>query len=253
MPFVLFCGLPASGKTLRVAELKTYIIEKYPDRNVNVVSDHSLGVNRNKVYAESREEKQVRGTLKSAVQRLLNKDDVVILDSLNYIKGFRYELYCVTKSCQTPQCVVWCDINPALAADWNTRRDSGEQYSSDILSGLVMRFEEPKPNNRWDSPLIVVQSDDRLPCKEICDAIFERKAPPPNHSTQSQPLSSTNFLHELDRVTQETLALQHTRPLTLSELQRQKRQFISYTKTHPVEDTSSLTSMFVQFLNSSLQ
>ena len=51
MPFVLFCGLPASGKTKRAEELKTYITEKYPDRNVNIVSDHNFGVNRNKVYA----------------------------------------------------------------------------------------------------------------------------------------------------------------------------------------------------------
>ena len=46
-----------------------------------------------------------------------------------------------------------------------------------------MRFEAPKPNNRWDSPLFVIQKDDTLPYEAISDAIFKRKAPPPNAST----------------------------------------------------------------------
>lgn len=44
-----------------------------------------------------------------------------------------------------------------------------------------------------------------------------------------------------------------TRVYTLAELQRHKRQFITYTKMHPVEDTSKITSMFVQYLNNCLR
>ena len=51
-------------------------------------------------------EKMTRGTLKSAVERNLNKDTIVILDSLNYIKGFRYELFCIAKSVATPIVIV---------------------------------------------------------------------------------------------------------------------------------------------------
>ena len=36
---------------------------------------------------ESSKEKSLRGELKSQVHKLISKDDVVILDSLNYIKG----------------------------------------------------------------------------------------------------------------------------------------------------------------------
>ena len=36
----------------------------------------------------------------------MSKEDIVILDSLNYIKGYRYELFCIIKLCQTTQCVV---------------------------------------------------------------------------------------------------------------------------------------------------
>ena len=48
-----------------------------------------------------------------------------------------------------------------------------------------MRFEEPNPNQRWDSPLFVIQPDDILPFKNIEDAIFNRKPPPPNMATQN--------------------------------------------------------------------
>lgn len=42
----------------------------------------------------------------SAVERTLSKDDIVIADGMNYIKGFRYQLYCVARAISTPHCVV---------------------------------------------------------------------------------------------------------------------------------------------------
>lgn len=280
MPLVILCGFPVSGKTSRAGELQKYLAENFPQQTVHVVSDHSLNVNRNEVYVSSHMEKEVRGSLKSAVQRLLNKDDVVILDSLNYIKGVRYELYCVSKGCHTTQCVIFCDSSKDLVTTRNQSRlketgDGPDAYNSDVLEGLVMRFEPPNPSSRWDSPLFVVQPEDTLPVEAICSALFERKAPPPNQSTQSQPLSSTNFLYELDRVTQDIVSrildaqktgapgdlipipgtkekLMLMRPMSLSELQRHKRQFITYTKMHPVDDTAKLPGLFVQYLNNCL-
>ncbi|KAK7498494.1 hypothetical protein BaRGS_00010154 [Batillaria attramentaria] len=277
MPLVIICGFPLSGKTSRAKELEEHISKHFPQRKVHVVSDHSLKVQRNEVYKSSPLEKEVRGLLKSSVQRLLNKDDVVILDSLNYIKGFRYELYCVSKSCHTTQCVVFCDASKeaVCARSGSGDGDVENAYGQDVLEGLMMRFEPPNPSNRWDSPLFVIQTEDTLPVDDICAALFEKKAPPPNQSTQSQPLSSTNFLYELDRVTQEVVtrlldaqktgapgdmisipgAKEHfmfTRTLSLSELQRHRRQFITYTKMHPVDDIAKLPGLFVHYLSSSL-
>lgn len=113
---------------------------------------------------------------------------------------------------------------------------------NDSLDGLILRFEAPDSRNRWDSPLFTIQKEDSLPFEAICDALFKRKAPPPNQSTKSvrtllilwlcscimyfwneyqnfkflvlflfviqQPLSSTNFLYELDKVTQDVLMVQ---------------------------------------------
>ncbi|KPP63752.1 protein KTI12-like, partial [Scleropages formosus] len=121
------------------------------------------------------------------------------------------------------------------------------------LDSLVMRFEPPDSRNRWDSPLFTVQKDDALPLVAISDAVFRRKAPAPNQSTQSQPLSSANFLHQLDRVTQDVLMVELTRSLNMVELRRLRRQFISYSKMHPTEDMGQIANMFVQYLNRNMK
>ena len=55
----------------------------------------------------------------------------------------------------------------------------------DSFDALVMRFEGPVAKNRWDSPLFSVAPSEALPCQAIYDALFHRKAPPPNLSTVS--------------------------------------------------------------------
>ncbi|KAL4216392.1 kti12 [Mactra antiquata] len=275
MPFILLCGFPSSGKSRRASELEEFFKNKC-EKSVNVISDHSIGVDRNKVYEDSKNEKIVRGNLKSSVQRNLSKDSVTILDSLNYIKGFRYELYCVTKEAQTTHCVIHCCTSSNTASEWNKNREPAEQYTQEIFDGLVMRFEEPIGNNRWDSPLFTVQPDDCLPLEAISDVLFKRKPPPQNASTLPQPLSSTSFLYELDKVTTDiiqvikaamktfipgdqitipcaTEKLSLLRPFSLAELQRSRRQFITYTKMHPVDDTTKIGNMFVQYLNNTLK
>ncbi|GFR11708.1 protein KTI12 homolog [Trichonephila clavata] len=127
------------------------------------------------------------------------------------------------------------------------------------FDALVQRFEAPDSRNRWDSPLFISHKDEDLPLKGIEKALYQRKAPPPNLSTQCQPLAATNFLYDFDKVTQgivkSILNAQklstpgdfisipdadqkiHTMdPLTAGELARIRRQFISYMKSHPISD-----------------
>ncbi|XP_051776315.1 protein KTI12 homolog [Erpetoichthys calabaricus] len=274
MPLVIFCGFPCSGKSRRSEELKEYLTEK-TGRRVLVVGDETAGIDKNSVYSDSQKEKNLRGVLKSEVERKITKDDVVILDSLNYIKGYRYELFCLIKHAQTPHCLVYCLTSADISSTWNSIREKEKQYKQEILDSLIMRFESPDSRNRWDSPLFTVQKDDILPFEEICDAIFSRKAPPPNQSTQSQPLSSTNFLYELDKVTQDILMevvnvqktsvpgdliaipgsfmyIILTRNLNMAELRKLRRQFISYMKMHPTENIGQIANMFAQYLNKSI-
>ena len=54
--------------------------------------------------------------------------------------------------------------------------------------------------NRWDSQLFLSLAAHPLDLSTVSAGIFDRAAPPPNQSTQCQPLSSANFLHEVDKV-----------------------------------------------------
>ncbi|XP_061898524.1 protein KTI12 homolog [Entelurus aequoreus] len=274
MPLIIMCGFPCSGKTRRTEELKAYF-EQHTDKKIHVVGDSALAVEKNAVYADSQKEKQVRAVLKAEVERKVNKDDIVILDSLNYIKGYRYELFCLTKHAQTPQCLVYCLTSEDVSSAWNASRDAEVQYTQELLKALVLRFEAPDSRNRWDSPLFTVLQDDTLQFEAVADAIFKRKAPPPNQSTQSQPLSSANFLYELDKITQDVLMaifnaqktsvpgdfvsvpgatekIVLTSSVNMAKLRKFRRQFISYTKMHPTENTEHISNMFVQYLNKSL-
>lgn len=275
MPLIIITGFPSSGKSRRTSELKDYF-EKEKNKTVLVVSENKLvDKDKNKILNDSRLEKDLRGTLKADALRQLNNESVVILDAGNYIKGFRYELYCASKQIKTPHCLVHSLAPIEQAQTWNQSRSESEQYTQDVFDGLVRRYEAPNSSNRWDSPMFTLLPEDTPPFDAIYGALFLRKPPPPNQSTETQPLSSTNFLYELDRITQEVtsviMSAQKTlvvgddikvpgstesislgRKVTLGELTRARRQFISYTKLHPVEDTKKLTSLFVQYLNTTL-
>jgi protein KTI12 len=55
---------------------------------------------------DSQKEKESRGKIMSDVQREIGQDVVVIADSMNYIKGYRYQLYCLARGVKTIHCVV---------------------------------------------------------------------------------------------------------------------------------------------------
>lgn len=58
------------------------------------------------MYDNARTEKMARGAAYSRARRALGKDSFVILDGMNYIKGFRYQLWCEAKAAGTGCCVV---------------------------------------------------------------------------------------------------------------------------------------------------
>ncbi|KAF2356131.1 Protein KTI12/L-seryl-tRNA(Sec) kinase, partial [Trinorchestia longiramus] len=99
-------------------------------------------------YNNSSQEKTVRASVKAAVLRSINENTVVIVDASNYIKGYRYELYCVGKQHSTPHCVVQCVLTPAEAWQWNTARPESEQYDRATFDALVFRYEAPDSRNR---------------------------------------------------------------------------------------------------------
>jgi protein KTI12 len=108
MPLLLMCGYPASGKTTHAQAIARQLTDR--GIRVHIVNEESLGFIRASVYDNPAAEKIARGLLKGSVEQLLSKDDVVIADACNYIKGFRYELYALTPTHLAPR-VAACDNN----------------------------------------------------------------------------------------------------------------------------------------------
>ena len=61
---------------------------------------------------DSRSEKPARATLFAAIQRQMGQDTILIVDALNYIKGFRYQLYCSAREFKLRVCTVGFRIIP---------------------------------------------------------------------------------------------------------------------------------------------
>lgn len=108
MPLIVLSGPPCSGKTTRAKELYEHFTNL--GKKVIIINEESLLINKNEGYKDSLTEKMTRGSLKGATDRNLSKDTVVISDSLNYIKGYRYELYCIARAAGTRLLVVCISI-----------------------------------------------------------------------------------------------------------------------------------------------
>ena len=129
---IMISGYPSSGKTYRSKQIISYLEKRIfslstetlttsasPDitasssasssrltrLSVVHINDQTLNIPRN-AYALAKTEKDARAALTSAIKRALGKDVIVIADALNYIKGFRYQLFCEAKALGTPSCVV---------------------------------------------------------------------------------------------------------------------------------------------------
>ncbi|XP_058830080.1 protein KTI12 homolog [Topomyia yanbarensis] len=276
MPLVVITGFPASGKSFRAAQIQKFFEKR--GITVHLVSEWNCiqlaGYSKNEHFRDSQKEKLVRCNVKSEAIRLLTKDDLVIVDGTNYIKGFRYEIYCASKASRTTQCTIYCAITQGQAWDFNqTENKGGESYQRDVFDALCLRYEEPQANNRWDSPLFTIFPEEELDEDSIFNALFKQKALIPNLSTQNPPLSSTNFLFEMDKITQDiidgvlsaqklgligSVKVNNASPVDVpsdmnaSQLNRLRRQFLSYMKLHTTSNTTleNIPSMFVQFVNS---
>lgn len=124
-------------------------------------------------------------------------------------KGYRYELYCASKAARSTQCTVYCAISRDNAWNFNQNRIAADEietingdnsvvpYTREIFDALLLRYEEPIANNRWDSPLFTLLPDSELPLDDLYASLYENKPPPPNLATQNvSDLQFYNFILE---------------------------------------------------------
>lgn len=179
-------------------------------------------------------EKDARASIYGAVKRVLSDKDIVILDGLNYIKGWRYQLHCEAKAVRTPSCILQLGCSKEKAKEVNdsrlqkeTERDASQEtgdpaqneeeapYSPENWENLVFRYEEPNPMTRWDSPLFtLVWEDDEDQAKQVFDGLWDaiageaRKITRPNQATVQRSRDvGGDYLYILDKETQDIVKL----------------------------------------------
>lgn len=200
MALVVICGFPASGKTTFSTLLATNIRES--GRDVVVVDDdgrtsvdgsESHGRSPAEKYATSADEKVIRSRARAAAERALDGRRVVILDAPNYVKGYRYELWCAARTHGVAHCVVHvrAEADTCVARDFG--RDSGDSYGEALVRALIARFEAPNAKNRWDFPLHLVdaesaESTEKLHsrAREVADAVLDGGPKSSNGKTQTR-------------------------------------------------------------------
>ncbi|KAI1413742.1 chromatin associated protein KTI12 [Hypoxylon sp. FL1857] len=259
MPLIIVTGFPTSGKTTRAKQLHSYLAERIretssctpPKYRLHLISDQTLSIPRSvydlsatpaHVRSANASEKDARASIYGAVKRVLSDRDIVILDGLNYIKGWRYQLFCESKAVRTPSCVLQIGCSKEKAKEVNEerlrrrqeRQDSGAgnaaadaengvskeetpaeeeegPYEPENWENLVFRYEEPNPMTRWDSPLFtLIWEDDEQQAKQVFDSMWDtiageaRKLVRPNQATvQRSRDAGGDYLYVLDRETQE--------------------------------------------------
>ena len=74
---------------------------------------------------------------------------------MNYIKGYRYELYCLARNAMTTMCLVYCDTKRTVAQEWCQKQEESKTEETDcfpveLFEDYANRMEFPNPAKRWD-------------------------------------------------------------------------------------------------------
>ncbi|KAJ4162602.1 kti12, chromatin associated [Fusarium falciforme] len=224
MPLVIVSGLPTSGKSTRSKQLYDYLEKRIVDSKyrLHLISDETLSISRTvydlspeKLPAHTRSanasEKDARAALYGAVKRVLSDKDIVILDGLNYIKGWRYQLHCEAKAVRTPSCIlrIGCGVDRARGVNEERlrRREATGNKSADETEAATtdspdVDTAEPYEPSNWDN--LTTSRKPQKVFSDLWDAIAgeARKVVRPNQATvQRGREASGDYLYVLDRET----------------------------------------------------
>ncbi|XBW37217.1 hypothetical protein QEN19_002799 [Hanseniaspora menglaensis] len=195
MPLILLTGLPNSGKTDISQELISKINSFFNNPEVispltfkpNIIyhSDETLSIPPES-YSNPKLEKFNRGKIQSIMRRDVNLKNIVIVNSLNYIKGFRYQLFIDCKNFNEGYCLIYSikatsedqlnsssvgnllELSASGQLDTNKKHSVEEEgkegnWDNKLVNEISMRFEEPNERNRWDSPCFrLLQDQDKV-------------------------------------------------------------------------------------------
>uniref|UniRef100_A0A914Z1A7 Protein KTI12 homolog n=1 Tax=Panagrolaimus superbus TaxID=310955 RepID=A0A914Z1A7_9BILA len=273
MPFLLITGLPSSGKSTIVNRISDYMKQK--GIKVAVIREEDYDDFSRASYNDAKKEKQWRSSIRRDVSRNLGKETLVICDGLNYVKGYRYELFTQAKNNKVTFAVAYVNAEVSTCKKLNNFE---KKYSDEKIDELASRYEVPDASKRWDSPLITIDiADSCLPQEvevdfdQIYSLLFETVASKPNLCTvEAVEHSESSFknaeivTHEINTVVCKNqknvhyggkLQLPHAEKEFIvkkyrspAELSRLRFQFLNIAKTRT--GLQAAGDLYVDFLNS---
>ena len=217
--------------------------------------------------------------LKSFYTNKINKYEKLITDtakevkkhktnSLNYIKGSRYEFYCLVRNSKTRHCVIY--IKSTLEKCLENNQLLVEPYNKELLEDLFSRMEEPIQSNRWDCPLYMIYPGEEAPYEDICISLFEGKKARDPVSTKPELVFDTNYLFNLNKTCQDVIndilhqqdqnsgdtilkinkdeAIYLNKKFTPVQLKKIKIEFIKISKNHPPKDNKETIKYFSEYI-----
>ncbi|KAL7719078.1 Toxin resistance protein [Entamoeba marina] len=272
MPFVLICGYPSAGKTTVAKKIFEYITKNFPERQVDLINEETLNIHRQEAYQTMQTEDRARTGLKGQVLRYLSRDSVVILDSVNYNKSFRYELKCHSKSIASTSLTISVTAPKEQCLEWNAPRE--EKYTDEMLVELIERYETPLSSHKWDQPLFNITPGDEIPYEQICDVLFNKFTGRINFSVSQDKVEGSTAVTQIDSVTQNIISVvmkvvnsptfvggdpivvpQSTirvvlpRKVSTAEINRVRRSFLKLIQQNLLSFSGSGGEEFVSFLN----
>lgn len=264
MALVVLSGVPGSGKT----RLSEHLERAFAAAGRECVTVHEPSVEEG-AFSSSRNETTARSDFKAAIRRHLSPERVVIADGMNFIKGFRYELFGFAREIGIGFCCAFCDT-PADTA----RERAKERYPAAVLDDLIGRMERPSERNKWDRPLIVVADadDTAAHAKIVANALSRSSKLAPKKATAKAIGASAQVNPQIDRAINEfcseLLRVQATaepgaavavcgvkvvlrRQVTPAELKRARRDFSARAKT--IGDGVNVAQLFADSLGDALR
>ena len=161
---VVECATTSTTSTLTSTQTQTVVL----------IDEPSLSLKRNNAYKDARMEKITRQTLQSTVERYLRpQGPPIILDSMNLVKGFRYQLWCIARENACRCITVFCADERELASSRNesdllnskvddektaSSSSSGAAYNTPIFEDLCNRYEIPDARDRWHQPMFTLKT-----------------------------------------------------------------------------------------------
>jgi selenocysteine-specific elongation factor len=149
------CGLPSSGKTTICKNVAALLEDKHGISTMVISSDDFRDMlSFSSTGFQPERETAIKTLYERAIATGLEQGFLVISDDMNYYKSIRSDLRHLAKRSEADYDIVLVDTPVEQAVKWNQER--GAPIPSSLIEEINQKFDPPKGDYKWDTPLVVV-------------------------------------------------------------------------------------------------